>query len=97
MQFFSIGNNYFSRQPIKASETNGIFIYSYNIKAVNFIESEFYFYKGNLFLNHDLPHINITFYMTVSCPRTALKIFIFKNPCLHCLYFLILCQSFKTR
>lgn len=51
---FSSGNNYFSRQPIKALETNSIFMGSYKIKAVNLIEPKCYFYKGNLFLNHDL-------------------------------------------
>lgn len=29
----------------------------HNIEAVNLIEPKFYFYKGNLFLNHDLCHI----------------------------------------
>lgn len=54
---FSSGNNYFSLQTIKTSDTNDIFMCSYNIKAVNMIEAKFYFYKGNLSWDHDLRHI----------------------------------------
>ena len=53
------------------------------------MEPKFYFYKGNLFLNHDLSCIK-TFSVTASCPRTPLKIFIFGNPCLQFLFYFLI-------